>query len=49
MRDPRAKYRQSLAVLAHVKKRHPQMITKTSIMLGLGETDQQILRTMEGE
>ncbi|XP_005093392.1 lipoyl synthase, mitochondrial [Aplysia californica] len=47
VRDPRANYAQSMAVLTHVKKRHPKMVTKTSIMLGLGETDDQILQTME--
>ena len=37
VRDPRAKYRQSLAVLEHVKKVQPELVTKTSIMLGLGK------------
>ncbi|KAK3788984.1 hypothetical protein RRG08_039592 [Elysia crispata] len=47
VRDPRANYAQSLAVLRHVKEKHPTLITKTSIMLGLGETDDQILQTMQ--
>ncbi|KAL8573465.1 hypothetical protein ACOMHN_032479 [Nucella lapillus] len=47
VRDPRANYQQSLAVLNHVKEGRPHMVTKTSIMLGLGETDDQILRVLE--
>ncbi|XP_021356669.1 lipoyl synthase, mitochondrial-like [Mizuhopecten yessoensis] len=47
VRDPRANYKQSLKVLEHVKTFKPDMVTKTSIMLGLGETDDQILRVLE--
>ena len=47
VRDKRAKYDQSLAVLAHAKKRAPQRYTKTSIMLGLGETDEELSQTMD--
>ncbi|XP_064636827.1 lipoyl synthase, mitochondrial-like [Lineus longissimus] len=47
VRDPRANYTQSLSVLEHVKKYKPSLITKTSIMLGLGETDDEVMRTME--
>eukprot|EP00124_Ichthyophonus_hoferi_P003323 Ihof_evm6s282 gene=Ihof_evmTU6s282 len=47
VRDRRAKYRQSLSVLNHVKTNFPHLITKTSLMLGVGETDDEILRTME--
>lgn len=47
VRDRRASYRQSLAVLEFVKKQFPQLITKTSIMLGLGETDEQVMRTLK--
>ena len=36
VRDPRAKYRQTLKVLKRVKETVPEMVTKTSIMLGLG-------------
>ncbi|CAJ1052132.1 lipoyl synthase%2C mitochondrial [Xyrichtys novacula] len=46
VRDPRANIDQSLSVLKHAKKVNPSVLTKTSIMLGLGETDQQILDTM---
>lgn len=48
MRDARAGYHQSLAVLEHVKKYKPTMLTKTSIMLGLGETDKEVMTTMKG-
>jgi lipoic acid synthetase len=47
VRDPRAGYDQTLAVLAHAKKHRPQVLTKTSLMLGLGETDAEILETMD--
>lgn len=42
VRDPRAGYRQSLKVLEYVKKKNPLIYTKSSLMLGLGETDEQI-------
>ncbi len=42
VRDPRAGYEQTLDVLAHAKARRQQMLTKTSLMLGLGETDAEI-------
>jgi len=47
VRDPRASYEQTLAVLAHAKRHRPQVLTKTSLMLGLGETDAEILETMD--
>lgn len=47
VRDPRAKYRQSLDVLSYIKKQNPNMYTKTSLMLGLGETDEEILQTLK--
>ncbi|XP_060599231.1 lipoyl synthase, mitochondrial-like [Ruditapes philippinarum] len=47
VRDPRANYKQSLKVLEHVKELNPDMVTKTSLMLGLGESDSQILRVLE--
>nr|XP_020457699.1 lipoyl synthase, mitochondrial [Monopterus albus] len=46
VRDPRANFDQSLSVLKHAKEVKPTVLTKTSIMLGLGETDQQILNTL---
>jgi lipoic acid synthetase len=47
VRDPRASYEQTLAVLAHAKRHRPSVLTKTSLMLGLGETDEEILATMD--
>ena len=47
VRDPRASYEQTLAVLAHAKAHRPEMFTKTSVMLGLGETEQEILDTLD--
>lgn len=46
VRDPRATYRQSLDVLAHVKTVDSSRYTKSSLMLGLGETDEEILQTL---
>jgi lipoic acid synthetase len=46
VRDPRAGYRQTLAVLAHAKAHRPQVLTKSSLMLGLGETDAEIAATL---
>jgi lipoic acid synthetase len=47
VRDPRAGYEQTLAVLAHAKKHRPGVLTKSSLMLGLGETDAEILAAMD--
>lgn len=41
-------YRQTMSVLNKAKEFNPQLITKSSIMLGLGETDEQIKQTLEG-
>jgi len=47
VRDPRASYEQTLAVLAHAKRYRPTVLAKTSLMLGLGETDAEVLETMD--
>lgn len=47
VRDRRATYRQSLSVLERAKQVKSSLITKTSMMLGLGETDDQILQTLK--
>jgi lipoic acid synthetase len=47
VRDPRASYDQTLAVLAHAKRHRPDVLTKTSLMLGLGETDDEIVATLD--
>ncbi|KAG4998644.1 hypothetical protein JHK85_030083 [Glycine max] len=46
VRDPRAGYEQSLSVLKHAKHSKEGLITKTSIMLGLGETDDEVKEAM---
>ncbi|XP_017765459.1 PREDICTED: lipoyl synthase, mitochondrial isoform X2 [Eufriesea mexicana] len=47
IRDRRANYRQSLRVLKTAKECNPEIITKSSLMLGLGETDEEIEQTMK--
>jgi lipoic acid synthetase len=46
VRDPRAGYEQTIAVLAHAKRHLPRILTKTSLMLGLGEHEEEIRSTM---
>ncbi len=45
-RDRRANYEQSLFVLRTAKEVRPDVFTKSSIMLGLGETDDEVLETL---
>jgi lipoic acid synthetase len=40
-------YKESLDLLAQAKKAWPEIITKSSLMLGLGETDEQLVQTMK--
>ena len=47
VRDSRAGYWQTLNVLKYVKEQSPEVLTKTSIMVGLGETDDEIEQTMD--
>ncbi|KAJ0179592.1 hypothetical protein K1T71_005304 [Dendrolimus kikuchii] len=47
VRDPRAGYRQTLEVLRTAKEINPDLVTKSSIMLGLGESDEQVQQTMK--
>jgi lipoic acid synthetase len=42
VRDRRANYQQSLNVLQAAADARPGLITKTSIMMGLGETDEEV-------
>src|SRR5437588_864172 len=42
----RADYRRSLDLLAHVKRRAPQIVTKSGLMLGLGETVDELLEVL---
>jgi lipoic acid synthetase len=46
VRDSRAGYDQSLAVLDRAKRHRQDVLTKSSIMLGLGETEEEIRETM---
>ncbi|KAH9746874.1 Lipoyl synthase [Citrus sinensis] len=46
VRDPRAGYEQSLEVLKHAKLSKKGLITKSSIMLGLGESDDDLKEAM---
>ncbi len=46
VRDFRAGYEQTLKILKFAKEHCPSIITKTSLMLGLGETEKEILETM---
>jgi len=47
VRDRRAHYEQSLQVLKAVKELDPTRYTKSSLMLGLGETEGEVLQTMK--
>ena len=47
VRDWRAAYQQSLTVLRTIKELDPTRFTKSSIMLGLGETDEEIRNAMK--
>ena len=47
VRDPRAGYEQTIKVLGHAKQYRPEVLTKTSLMLGLGERDNEIMATMD--
>jgi lipoyl synthase len=46
VRDPRAGYEQTLAVLAGAKAHRPALLTKSSLMLGLGEREPEIEATL---
>ena len=47
IRDPRAGYQKTMDVLRVAKAINPNMITKSSIILGLGEIDEEIYQTFE--
>ncbi|HEY1726904.1 MAG TPA: lipoyl synthase [Candidatus Baltobacteraceae bacterium] len=47
VRDRRATYEQSLAILRHAKQSEKVRYTKTSLMLGLGENDNEIEQAMD--
>ena len=48
VRDRRATFRRSLSVLEHAKKQGVQ-VTKTSIMLGVGEREDQVMDALRGQ
>jgi lipoic acid synthetase len=47
IRDPRATYDQSLRVLKAIKSLNPSVYTKSSIMMGLGELEPDVVTAME--
>lgn len=47
VRDPRASFAQSLEVLRSAKRLRPDLHTKSSIMVGLGETDAEVSDAMQ--
>lgn len=47
IRDPRATYEQSLRVLKGIKELNPSIYTKSSIMMGLGEVEPDVIAAME--
>lgn len=44
---PEADYERSLEVLKYVKEKDPDILIKTGIMVGLGETDEQVYEVMD--
>jgi lipoic acid synthetase len=46
VRDPKAGYDQTLGVLDRMKRRFPGIVTKSSLMVGLGEGDDEVERAM---
>ena len=46
IRDVRCSYEQSLDVLRRAKERAPAILTKSSLMVGIGETDDEVLEAM---
>ncbi|MBI79814.1 MAG: lipoyl synthase [Gammaproteobacteria bacterium] len=47
VRDIRASYEQTLSLLSNAKKIKPDVLTKTSLMVGIGEKDYEIKQTLE--
>lgn len=48
VRDRRANFDQSLKVLEHAKNTRSDIVTKSSIMLGFGETDEEVSSALDG-
>lgn len=47
VRDRRANYRQSLSVLRDVKRINSEIFTKSSLIVGFGETDREVIHLMK--
>ena len=47
VRDARASFEQSIGILLEAKRLRPDILTKSSIMVGLGETDDEILEALQ--
>lgn len=47
VRDPRASYRKSLKILESAKKTGRQVYTKSSLMVGLGEKEEEVIKAMK--
>ncbi|HIE49653.1 MAG TPA: lipoyl synthase [Gammaproteobacteria bacterium] len=47
VRDPRAGYEQTLDVLRYAKEYRNNIVTKTSLMLGLGETNEEVIDSLQ--
>ncbi|MCO6044542.1 lipoyl synthase [Aeoliella sp. ICT_H6.2] len=47
VRDPRASFELSLEMLRRAKELRPDMVTKSSLMVGLGETNAEITESMQ--
>jgi lipoyl synthase len=46
LRDRRSSYRSSLDLLSEVRRLSPEIMTKSSMMLGLGESDQEVMQAL---
>ncbi|MEM0437875.1 MAG: lipoyl synthase [Candidatus Micrarchaeia archaeon] len=46
VRDLRASYAQSLAVLRHAAQEYPQIIVKSALMVGMGESEDEVCETL---
>lgn len=44
---PQAEYHRSLAVISETRKYAPDMLTKSGLMVGLGETKEEVLQVMQ--
>ena len=47
VRDHRATFEQSIGILTEAKRLRPEILTKSSIMVGLGETDDEITEALQ--